>query len=293
MTQLYARIFTQILDSSLSENWQARHVFEDMLKLSEDGVLDITREALSRRTNVPIEIINEAIAYLEAPDLTSRDAADEGRRLARIDEHRDWGWIIVNWDKYEAVRSKLESRQKTAERVKRYRARKNGKTLPPFIPSLNTDSDSDSEDALPNCNTALHSVTVTQKTADAVPTSKLTDEAWIRGLKEDQAYKGIEVEREYAKMIRWCEVSKKQPSRRRFINWLNRAEKPMQAQLHHERHTTWELSKKIEAFDAEMKEIKDRGSEFAMGWQADSDKDRLRLAALKKLKRTLQQQMNQ
>jgi hypothetical protein len=29
-------------------------------------------------------------------------------------------------------------------------------------------------------------------------------------------------------MQAWCSANRKQPSRRRFVNWLNRAEKPMQ-----------------------------------------------------------------
>ena len=53
---LYARVFVKILDSSIAENWQARHVFEDMLKLADDGVLDVTRQALARRTNVPARL---------------------------------------------------------------------------------------------------------------------------------------------------------------------------------------------------------------------------------------------
>jgi hypothetical protein len=104
MRQLYARIFTSILESSLAENWQARHVFEDMLKLADDGILDITREVLARRTIIPSEVIDRAIEVLEAPDPNSRDSAEDGRRIVRLDEHRDWGWRIVNWEKYEAIR---------------------------------------------------------------------------------------------------------------------------------------------------------------------------------------------
>ena len=36
-------------------------------------------------------------------------------------------------------------------------------------------------------------------------------------------------QREFDKMTAWCTVNRKQPSRRRFINWLNRAERPMAA----------------------------------------------------------------
>lgn len=131
MSQLYARVFTQILDSSLAENWRTRHVFEDLLKLADDGVVDMTRPAIARRTNVPLEVINDAIAELEAPDPSSRDATAQGRRLVRLDAHRDWGWEIVNWEKYEAIKSTFDQREQARERKRRQRQRQQASANPP------------------------------------------------------------------------------------------------------------------------------------------------------------------
>ena len=146
MTQLYSRIFTQILDSSLAEDWQARHVFEDILKLSNDGILDMTRDALCRRTNVPRDVVDRALAILEAPDAASRDPSEDGRRIVRLDEHRDWGWRIVNWEKYEAIKCKDDQRAKTAERVRRHREKKERSKER----IANTDTDPDPEETLQN-----------------------------------------------------------------------------------------------------------------------------------------------
>lgn len=55
----------------------------------------------------------------------------------------------------------------------------------------------------------------------------LTDEEWLKSLSCDPAYAGVNVSTEFAKMSRWCEVNRKSPSRRRFINWINRIEKPL------------------------------------------------------------------
>jgi len=119
MSQLYSRVFLQILDSSIAEDFTVRHVFEDFLKLCDHrtGILDMTRQALSRRLNVPQEILDDAISKLEAPDLNSRDMEFDGRRIERLDSHRDWGWKILNWMKYEAVRTRAD----TYLRVARYR----------------------------------------------------------------------------------------------------------------------------------------------------------------------------
>lgn len=58
-----------------------------------------------------------------------------------------------------------------------------------------------------------------------------TDSEWLASLKSNPAYDGINIGLEYGKMQAWCGANRKQPSRRRFINWLNRAERPMQRQI--------------------------------------------------------------
>ena len=137
MSQLYARVFTQILDSSIAEDFEARHVFEDFLKVctigEHGGIVDITRSALARKFNMPLENLNRAIEKLEAPDPSSRNAEFEGRRIVRLDDHRDWGWRIVNWAEYD----KLRTRADTAARVARHTARKRAKEKgeePPEVP---------------------------------------------------------------------------------------------------------------------------------------------------------------
>lgn len=119
MSQLYSRVFLRILDSSIAENFELRHVFEDFLKLSEDGIIDVTREALSRRLNIPIDLLNAKIAQLEAPDPNSRDPEFEGRRIERLDEHRDWGWRILNWEKFESIKTKAMAAERQARRRRR------------------------------------------------------------------------------------------------------------------------------------------------------------------------------
>ena len=56
---------------------------------------------------------------------------------------------------------------------------------------------------------------------------KATDAEWLASLKTSPAYTGIDIEREHAKAAMWCETKRRNLSRAFFINWLNRAEKPM------------------------------------------------------------------
>lgn len=58
----------------------------------------------------------------------------------------------------------------------------------------------------------------------------LSDEDWIASLSADPVYRGLNVKTEHGKMVRWCEVNHRQPTRKAFVNWLNRAERPMNGQ---------------------------------------------------------------
>jgi hypothetical protein len=117
MSHIYTRVFLQILDSSIAEDFMLRHVFEDFLKLADykTGTVDMTRFALSRRLNIPLEVLNEKIGVLESPDPASRDPEFEGRRIRRLDEHRDWGWQIINWEKYEQINRRAGSAERMAK----------------------------------------------------------------------------------------------------------------------------------------------------------------------------------
>lgn len=55
------------------------------------------------------------------------------------------------------------------------------------------------------------------------------DECWIALLKTDKAYAGIDVDREFVRMQSWCATNGKVPTRRRFVNWLLRCERPINA----------------------------------------------------------------
>ena len=84
------------------------------------------------------------------------------------------------------------------------------------------------------------------------PTSKPepeTAESICKALADSPAYAGIDVAREYMKMAAWCEVNHKLPTKRRFINWLNRIEQPMKSTTpaKPQPKSIWEVSKVLEA----------------------------------------------
>ena len=56
---------------------------------------------------------------------------------------------------------------------------------------------------------------------------KLPDDLWIISLSKNEAYKDIDIKKELNKCIAWFENKGITVSRQRFLNWLNRADKPL------------------------------------------------------------------
>ncbi len=111
---MYVKMFQSIYDGSLATRgpWQALVTFQQLLVLCDkDGVVDMTPEVISRRTTIPIDIVTQGLAVLEMPDPESRRSEAEGRRIVKIAENRAWGWQIVNYAHYRAIRTADERRE--------------------------------------------------------------------------------------------------------------------------------------------------------------------------------------
>lgn len=122
---MFAKVFAQIFDSSIADNHKHRHIFMDLLVLADsDGVVDMTVEAVARRTNVPLEDVRDAITVLSEPDERSNSPAEGGRRLLPIDERKAWGWQIVNYHHYRAIRDEHARREYMREYRKAEREEK-------------------------------------------------------------------------------------------------------------------------------------------------------------------------
>jgi len=109
---MYGKLFESIYDGTLVEDWQALITFQQMIILCDsDGTLDMTPSAISRRTGIPINHIKYGIEILEKPDPESRTPNENGKRIKRIDEHRDWGWVIINHKKYRDLKTSADRRE--------------------------------------------------------------------------------------------------------------------------------------------------------------------------------------
>lgn len=57
------------------------------------------------------------------------------------------------------------------------------------------------------------------------PIGQMTEDEFMESLESDPAFAGIDIKREAGKMQAWCKYRGVQPTRRRLINWLMKAER--------------------------------------------------------------------
>jgi len=116
----FAKVYRSLWDGTLSASWPGWSLFVYMLSNCDaDGVIDATPEAIASRSGMPLDQVLAGIQVLEAPDPRSRTPDEEGRRILRLEPHRDWGWRIVNLAQF---RSGDEDPRSATLRQRRHRA---------------------------------------------------------------------------------------------------------------------------------------------------------------------------
>lgn len=100
--------------------------FQQLIVLADaDGIVDMTPQAICAHTSIPIDILEKGLKRLSDPDPFSRTPGEEGRRIVCIDEHRPWGWQIVNYLKYKHLKDSDEVREQNRVRAQRFRDKRN------------------------------------------------------------------------------------------------------------------------------------------------------------------------
>jgi len=170
---MYSKVFRSILDGSLANDYDARHVFQDLLILADrEGDVVMSLSAISRTLNYPhsLDTLRAKMAGLGSPDPESKSQAEEGRRIVPILEGRgdNSGWHIVNYAAYRDIRSQEEQREKWRQTKRKQRAQ----DAEAPCPTLSTNvlpSDTDTDTYTDTINTTASS--------DA-PKPRLSDSQW-------------------------------------------------------------------------------------------------------------------
>lgn len=121
----FVKIYGSILFSSIwLESSGTRLLWITLLALADqNGNVVASVRGLARVANITPEECEEGLRVLEAPDPDSKNEEFDGKRVERM----KGGWHILNFRRYREMRTPEQI--KTAERVKRFRDRKQAETV--------------------------------------------------------------------------------------------------------------------------------------------------------------------
>lgn len=128
---MYVKLFSSIYQGTLRGNSHGLLVFTNLLAHADkEGFVDIHPRAISEEVGLTVDAVRTALLMLEATDPESRTADLDGRRIVRLDEHRAWGWQIVNYVKYREIKNADDRRQQNREAQARFRQKHKQSSAP-------------------------------------------------------------------------------------------------------------------------------------------------------------------
>jgi len=170
---MYGKVFESLYQGSLYGDWKAIITMQQLIVIADSaGIVDMTPQAISGMTSIPIDIIEAGIDALSRPDPDSRTDGHDGVRISPLDNHRSWGWFLVNYDKYKNMRSNEDRR----EYMKLYMAEKRAKEKKP----ANKTSRAFKAPTIPEVQAYLDEKGITTFTAERF-VSHYASANWMRG----------------------------------------------------------------------------------------------------------------
>ncbi len=231
MQRGFTKLFNTIVTSTIwQEDDKTRIVWITMLAIADAaGVVGASIPGLASVANVDVDAARAAVAKLQDVDPDSRTKDFEGRRIEAI----DGGWHILNYAKYRRMLSEDERREYKAKWIAEKRRQQStvDKSRKKSSLSTHAEADAEADKKKEGANgSSPQSVRASELITQSSYVPKPTVEDWLKELEADKTYSGIDVRREYGKMLNWCKLRSKKPTQRRFVNWLNNAEKTLPAQ---------------------------------------------------------------
>lgn len=128
---MYAKLFASLYQGTLRGCSDSILVFTNLLAHADKhGIVDKHYRAIAEETGISEDRVRAAIEHLESPDPESRSPELDGRRIVPIDEHRAWGWQIVNHGKYRAIKNEDDRREQNRIAQEKWREKQNKQRKP-------------------------------------------------------------------------------------------------------------------------------------------------------------------
>jgi hypothetical protein len=122
---MYAKVRKSLWEGTLAGTGETWAVFVFLLAHADArGFVDVHPKVISSLTGFSEDGVRAALVELEAEDGGSRSPEAGGRRIVKVDEHRDWGWHITNYERYRNSPDGETAREQSRERQRRFRETK-------------------------------------------------------------------------------------------------------------------------------------------------------------------------
>lgn len=119
----YSKLFNTLPDSTIwAEPNPTRICWITMLAMADQfGRVHSSIPGLANRARITMDETETALATFLAPDKYSRTKDNDGRRVAVLED--GGGWRLLNYAKFRDLQDEERQRERTAERVRRHRAK--------------------------------------------------------------------------------------------------------------------------------------------------------------------------
>lgn len=122
---MFGKVFASLYQGTLRGQAHEILVFTNLIAHADrEGYVDKHPRAIAEECGLSIEEVRAALGTLEAPDPESRSPDEGGRRIMRIDDHRAWGWRLVNHLKYREMRNEEVRREQNRSAQERARGKR-------------------------------------------------------------------------------------------------------------------------------------------------------------------------
>lgn len=149
MASMYCKLFASLYQGTLRGRAHEILVFTNLLAHCDaNGVVDKHPRAIAEEVGLSVDEVKAALIVLESPDPESRSPELNGARISRMDDHRSWGWIIVNHAKYSAIRNAEDRKEQNRRAQENWRNKQKVSKVShdkPQSSHIDTDTNKDKE----------------------------------------------------------------------------------------------------------------------------------------------------
>jgi hypothetical protein len=283
---MYGKLFASLYQGTMRGRAHEILVFTNMIAhANQYGIVDKHFRAISEEVGLTIDEVKQAVVGLESPDPESRSPDEEGRKILRLDEHRVWGWKIVNYGKYRGIRSEEDRREQNRQAQDRWREKhKQSKPRKPNKAQAEGEAEGEAE--------ALQATTTPPLPDAGIPTLKeVTTYGEMHGVKPEVAEKFYSYTEgnqlwlnRHGRMINW---------KQKLVDWQVR-ERTASPQAPERVNGTprpassvYAMKQRLDATESLIRDIRNRGTDHPLGWEAASPEDSKELKRLRTLKKQL------